>query len=183
MLNKIRATGGCTEHLWTACDRKAISCNQISESLNTNRPLLSNHCWLDLSDKTRKEALSSNDSKLHKDIVRRTVFLREEKAKAGMKAFHSWCHFYCIDMYLSGGLMKPYQSHISLSMSADDHRINASRCVQTFSANLDASKWVSASDITLCFHCFSKTQLKFAVFKITSSDLTGWHYITSLSGP
>ncbi len=42
--------------------------------------------------------------------------------------------------------MKPYQSHISLSVSADDHRINASRCVKTFGVTLD-DEWVSVSDL------------------------------------
>ncbi len=40
--------------------------------------------------------------------------------------------------------MKHYQSHISLSVSADDHRINASRCVKTFGVTLD-DEWVSVS--------------------------------------
>ncbi len=37
-----------------------------------------------------------------------------------------------VGVFWGDGLMKPYQSHISHSVSADDHRINASRCVKMF---------------------------------------------------
>jgi len=61
--------------------------------------------------------------------------------------------------------------------------------LKTFGVNLD-NKWVSASDTTLtnCLqwvHRFSDAHYSNlqTIYKITSSDLTGWHYATSLSGP
>lgn len=56
--------------------------------------------------------------------------------------------------------MKPYQSHISLSMSADDHKINASRCVKTFGVT-PHDKWVLQSHLRIAStQCLSEANQK-----------------------